>query len=788
MVIDGVMQKRTFALALVVLGACFPNSARVREPQTGSNGGPRHASQSVELDATDMQDIAAQTETANFRFGMPKEPVLCADDKVIFLRSGPRDSKQVLYEFDPHAGRQGTVTELLRAATLLGGAENETLTPEEKARRERLRLTARGFASFELSRDETRILLPLSGRVFVYERTQKRAHELATGEGAIDPHFSHDGRSVGYVRDNNMYVIGVDAGTPLALTSGGTAADSYGTAEFVAQEELDRSRGFFFAPDDTSVVVQETRSDGVEQFAILDPSKPEQMPDKVYYPRAGKKNQQALLFRVPTRGGIRVPIVWDSVRYPYIAEVQWFSGAPLTLVVMDRVQQNLAVLAVDESGATRELLHEHDAAWVERLPGIPKWLPSGKGFLWASEQNGSWQLELRSRDGAFLRHLTTNAIGLRAVTHVDETRGVAMVVAAEEPTEAGALEVSLAGLASSPGANPRVLVDAKAAQIFPKYGDRNHAFLSYETSFRTMPVWRMRTADGAWLADLPSVAERPRLMPRVQLLHVGPDHVRVAVVRPERWQARFPLPIVDAAYGGPHVTVVQANAAQFLRPQWTANVTGAAVVLLDAKGTPHRGRAWERAIREKLESVPLEGHADTLTRLGEVAPDLDTQCIGIMGWSFGGYLSAAAALYGPPLFRAAVAGAPVTDWLEYDTAYTERYLGLPGERAQAYAGSSLLQQAATSRGRTLAKLLLIHGTADDNVYFHHSLKLADALQRQGQPFEFMVLPGTTHMLAEPPLAREVAIRSALFLRQGLAPAVCEPERIEVLGAASRNRR
>jgi dipeptidyl-peptidase-4 len=201
----------------------------------------------------------------------------------------------------------------------------------------------------------------------------------------------------------------------------------------------------------------------------------------------------------------------------------------------------------------------------------------------------------------------------------------------------------------------------------------------------------------------------------------------------------------------------------WLVPQWLAD-QGFIVVALDNRGTPGRGRDWERAIYQKFGTVPLEDQVKGLHALGQQHPELDLSRVGIVGWSFGGYMAANAVLRRPDFFHAAVAGAPVTDWEDYDTHYTERYLGLLPESQRAYDDANLVPLA-----KNLTRpLLLVHGTADDNVYYRHSLKLADALFRAGRPFESLPLPGITHMYtADPQVTERLWERNVRFFQKHL---------------------
>jgi dipeptidyl-peptidase-4 len=234
------------------------------------------------------------------------------------------------------------------------------------------------------------------------------------------------------------------------------------------------------------------------------------------------------------------------------------------------------------------------------------------------------------------------------------------------------------------------------------------------------------------------------------------------VVRPRDFDPARRYPVLVDAYGGPHHIHVTASRQRWQLDQWYAD-QGFIVVSIDGRGTPGRGSAWEHAIYQKFDSVPLEDQVAGLRELAAHHPAMDLQRVAIDGWSYGGYLAAQAVLRRPDVFRAAVAGAPVTDWYDYDTHYTERYLGIPPAADDVYRSSSLLTYASDLR----RPLLLLHGTADDNVYFCHSLKLAGALFRHGKNFELVPLSGLTHMVPDPQVMENLHGRIVRFLQEHL---------------------
>jgi dipeptidyl-peptidase-4 len=262
--------------------------------------------------------------------------------------------------------------------------------------------------------------------------------------------------------------------------------------------------------------------------------------------------------------------------------------------------------------------------------------------------------------------------------------------------------------------------------------------------------------------EVRSVGEMPPAAPNVEYSIVGADSLRVCITRPRAFDRGRRYPVVEWAYAGPHSVQVSRAAAGYTMLQWLAD-QGFIVVCVDGRGTPRRGRTWERAIRGDLIGPALADHVAALQALCAAHPEMDGERIGVTGWSFGGYFSVLAVERAPGTYRAALAGAPVVDWRDYDTAYTERYLGMPQQDSLAYARSSALTDAA----KLTRPLLVMHGTADDNVYFFNTLKLADALNRANRSWQLLPFPGQTHGLIEAAQVRRQYGRMAEFFHETL---------------------
>ena len=276
----------------------------------------------------------------------------------------------------------------------------------------------------------------------------------------------------------------------------------------------------------------------------------------------------------------------------------------------------------------------------------------------------------------------------------------------------------------------------------------------------------VRSSDGRQLRQLQSVAEQPPFIPQIELTAVGSrPSFHAVLVRPRNFDSRCRYPVIVSVYGGPHAQTVVAAPSAYLLQQWIAD-HGFIVVSVDGRGTPSRGRSWERVLKGNLIDIPLDDQVAGLKALGRKYRELDLDRVGIYGWSFGGYFSAIAVMRRPDVFDVGVAGAPVAEWLDYDTHYTERYLGLPDDNPSGYADSSVLTYA-----KNLEKpLLIIHGTADDNVYFSHSLKMSNALFRAGKPHDFLALSDFTHMVADPLVTTRLYQRIVDYFRDHLIPA------------------
>ncbi|HEY0487407.1 MAG TPA: prolyl oligopeptidase family serine peptidase [Mycobacteriales bacterium] len=673
--------------------------------------------------------LAARTR--NFTLGQPRTPLVSGDGhRVLFLRA-PSGTDRVhgLWLLDVATGEERC------AADPRHLEDDGELPAEERALRERRRESSAGIVAYACDDAGTVAVFVLSGRLYRVSLTDGSAPvPVPTTGPVLDPRPDPAGQRIAYVTGGALHVVAPD-GTDVCLAA--EDGVTWGLPDFVAAEELGRFRGHWWSPDGTAVLAARVDTSAVAMWHLADPASPAAPPAEVRYPAAGTPNACVTLHVLSLAGG-RVEVALPGAEY--VATAGWPSASPGPLVsVLSRDQRTLDVLGVDPAtGATRLLERRTDAAWVDAVPGTPDILPDGR---------------LLTGDAAGLRidgqRVTPPELYVRAV--------------------AGRLDGDLLveGTAGEPECNHIWRVPVEGGAPVPLTTDRGYH--SGRAGGRTLLVVARRpegesfevTADGArW--TLRSLAERPPYAPSPLFARVTPRLLPTAVVYPSWHRAGDPLPVLMDPYGGPHHQEVLAYRGPWLSAQWWAE-QGFAVVVVDGRGTPGVSPEFERAVAGDLAGPVLDDQVDALRALAGEHPDLDLTRVGIRGWSFGGHLAALAVLRRPDVFHAAVAGAPVTDWALYDTAYTERYLGLPSERPDAYARSSALTSAAD----LTRPLMLIHGLADDNVVAAHTLRLSAALLAAGRPHEVLPLTGVTHMASDDVVAENLLLLQLDFLRRAL---------------------
>ncbi|MFF7124007.1 alpha/beta fold hydrolase [Streptomyces sp. NPDC008240] len=689
--------------------------------------------------------------TQRFTLGAPRAFTVAPDgSRVAFLRSGSgTDRANSLWILDPTDGAERLAAD---PHALLEGA-SEQLSPEERARRERSREGGSGIVGYATDAAVELASFALSGRLFTAELRAGTARELRVPAPVIDPRPAPDGRHIAYVAQGALRVTGAEGSDDRALAEPEADQVTYGLAEFIAAEEMGRSRGFWWAPESDRLLVARVDDTPVQRWWIADPAHPEREPQHVAYPAAGTENADVRLFVIGLDGS-RTEIAWDRARYPYLAHVHWSeAGAPL-LLVQARDQRSQVFLAVDpDSGSTRMVHADEDPTWLELFAGVPCWSPSGQ-LVRIADEGGARVLTVGERP------LTGPQLHIRAVLDVTADDVLVSASAGEEAEspETGEVhvyrvnELGVERVSQEPGVHSAV---------------RAGGVTVLATATLDSPGTHVQVLhDGKRTATVRSCAEVPGLSPRVTLTEGGARRIPCAVLMPTDYTGDTPLPVLLDPYGGPHGPRVVAAHNAHLTSQWFAD-QGFAVIVADGRGTPGRSPAWEKEVHRDF-TLTLDDQIEALQDLAGRYP-LDLSRVAVRGWSYGGYLAALAVLRRPDVIHAGIAGAPVTDWRLYDTHYTERYLGNPVEDPATYTHNSLVtDEGLSSPAEPHRPLMIIHGLADDNVVAAHTLRLSSALLAAGRPHEVLPLSGVTHMTPQEQVAENLLLLQVDFLRRSLA--------------------
>ena len=721
------------------------------------------------------------------------QPKIAPDgSRVTFLRGGDTDGYRLdLWEYDI-ASQQ--TRRLVAASDVLPGTE--TLSDEEKARRERQRIAAfSGIVAYQWAPDSQRLLFPLGGQLYLYDVSSKAVRKLTSGEGfATDPKVSPKGGYVSFVRQRNLWVVELAGGREIQLTFDGSDSIGNGVAEFVADEEMDRHTGYWWAPDDSAVA-----------YARIDESPvPIQRRYEVYadrtevieqrYPAAGDANVRVELFvarpgeflkapgsreaSIDTRDGPRTVKVQERMGLPepqridlgenpdiYLARVDWRDPQHLTFQRQSRDQRTLELVEVDLAKNTqRSLVTETSRTWVP-LHNSLRFLKDGS-FVWQSERSGFEHLYRIGADGTATA-LTSGDWVVDALLGVDEDAGLAYFSGTREsPLESHAYAVPLAG------GEPRQLTRETGTHAVV-FSHNAKVFVDTFAAPQQPPQSTLHRADGALLAQLlrndPADPAHPyapflaahRPVEYGELRAADGSTLHYSLIKPAGFDPAKKYPVVVYVYGGP--------AAQTVLRQWPSRgdalfsqylaQRGYLVFSLDNRGTPRRGAKFGGALHGHQGSVEVEDQVLGARWLAR-QPWVDAARIGVFGWSNGGYMTLMLLAKASDVYACGAAGAPVTDWALYDTHYTERYMGHPDANPDGYAASRVLEHIAGLNSR----LLLIHGMADDNVLFSNSTQLMSALQQRGTAFELMTYPGAKHGLQRTDLLHRLRLTEDFFAR------------------------
>ncbi|SED32227.1 dipeptidyl-peptidase-4 [Streptomyces sp. 2224.1] len=732
------------------------------------------------MDSADSADFPHQfARTRRFSVGVPRQFTLSPDgSRVLFVRTASgTDPVGRLWQYEDGTER------LLADPALLVGAGTGAVPEEERLRRERARERSVGVVSYATDSAARLVAFALSGALWAVRTDGGAPFSVPAAGPVVDPRPSPDGRHIAYVSRRCFHVVDL-SGTDHRLAASEGPDVSYGLAEYVAAESMHRMRGYWWAPDSRHVLVARVDTGPVERRYIGDPADPAKPPRAIPYPAAGTPNAEVTL-QILSLEGERVEVEWDRRAYEYLVDAGWDAHGPY-LAVQSRDQRVVRTLSVDPATGATAVLHERtDPAWVELVDGTPARTASGALVL-PEDDDGTRYLTVGGH------RVTPEGLQLCTVLGVEGER--VLFTASEDPLEThvwchapghGCRRLSHGpGRYTGVGRGGTVVL----AGVTPR-GDEVGVLRGTGPAAGTVPGPESDTGTGTGTDsgagtgtgtgthdDAPSpypeviasLAEEPLVTPRPRHLLLGERQLRAALFLPS-WheEGAGKLPVLLDPYGGPGTQQVERGRGwPSCVSQWFAE-QGFAVLVVDGRGTPNRGPAWEKAILGDQLTPALEDQVDALQAAGARFDDLDLTRVAIRGWSFGGFLAAAAVLHHPEVFHAAVAGAPPTDQRLYDTHWKERYLGHPAEHPENYVRSSL-----AGHGHLLRRpLLLIHGLADDNVAAAHTLRFSAELLAAGKPHSVLPLPGATHLPADDTVNAQLLYFQRDFLLEAVAAGV-----------------
>jgi dipeptidyl-peptidase-4 len=675
--------------------------------------------------------------------------------RVTYLKAKPDDNARLdLWEYNIHDGQGRLLVDSKDLAP-----KQEKLSDEELGRRERQRTAAlSGILEYTFAPAGDAALFPLNGKLYYYQLANKKtpaAVQLIDTHGfATDATISPAGGHVAYVRDQNLYSYDIAAKQEKALTSDGGGVIKNGMAEFIAQEEMDRSTGYWWAPDGKHIAfarIDETPIKVTERFEIA--------ADNVAtfaqrYPTTGGPNVLVRLGVIDIESNAVTWIDLGQEQDIYLARVNWLpDGKTLAIQRESRDQRKLDLLFADiDSGNTRIVLTETSNTWID-LNDELSFLKNSPEFIWASSRDGYTHLYLYDYQGQLIRQLTAGKwvvddFRRRAITGIDEKNRMVYFTATEKsPTERHLYSTSLdttdphqvRRITQSDGVHAVAMSPDTRFYIDNFSSNTQPPQVSLHAKDGALMAWLLENRLDAKHPDAPYLADNS--IPQVGTLTAADGQtLYYQVFKPLHFDPSKRYPAIVDVYGGPGVQRVLNN---WQGSSYTQILTRAGYVVftLDNRGSANRGTAFQAPIHRKMGEVEVADQVQGARWLGSQS-FVDPARIGVWGWSYGGYMTLNLMFKAPDVFRAGVSGAPVTDFALYDTHYTERYLDRPQDNPAGYAASSVLPYAKDLKG----SLLIMHGMADDNVLFLNSTKLFRKLQDLNKPFDVMVYPGAKHGL------------------------------------------
>jgi dipeptidyl-peptidase-4 len=588
--------------------------------------------------------------------------------------------------------------------------------------------------------DGGRVFLPMRTSSFVLDagaaKPRERIPQIAQNNA---PALSPDGKRVLFRKGANLYVLDLSSRKTVRITSDGSPTKLNGQLDWVYPEELELGTAAWWSPDSQKIAYLQfdianefsyPHADLLSTRAIFEPQR---------YPQAGTPNASVKVGVVMAAGGSTRWMNLGRDKDVLIARVNWSPDSKrLAIQRLTRVQDRLDLISVDTAtGETKSILTETDKTWIN-VENDLRFLPASHQFLWSSERTGFRHLYLYSENGELRKQLTSGEWQVSRVVAVNEKQRFVYFTSSEaSPLEDQLYRVSLDG-----GARERLSKGSGMHEI--QSNERGDYYLDTFSNLSTPPETTLHTPTGAQLAVVRAIDRTKQnkfdiLPAEIVTAHAADGTVLYArLIRPAHFDASRKYPAIVFVYGGPRAQSVRNTWPGLSWEQVLAH-QGFVIWQLDNRGSFGRGHAFENPVYREFGKTELHDQRTGVEKLLSMG-FIDKDRIGIYGWSFGGYLTLYSLLHAPDLFKAGVAGAPVTDWHNYDTIYTERYMGLPDENEEGYRKSSIVLAAAHLEG----KLLIVCNFEDDNVLFQNTMQMMTALHNANKEFDFMLYPQKTH--------------------------------------------
>src|SRR5476649_1423194 len=649
---------------------------------------------------------------------------------------------------------------------------NETISPEEQARRERERTASlNGILSYSWSPDGKQLLVPLAGNLYLVDAAKPDQARLVAKGNVLDPKISPKGRYLSFVRDQNLFVIDLKTNAERQLTTDGQGTIHNAEAEFVAQEEMGQTSGYFWAPDDSAIAYKrydEAPVPVVRRFEIF-ADRTDVVEQR--YPAAGDANVLVQLKIVsPVSGEIRNVELGANADI-YLVRADWSGNAKALLYQrQSRDQKTLELVSVDAATLAQQvLITETSPTWVSIFDDL-RFLGNDKGFIWSSERSGRKHLYQYDMHGKLQHAISSGAWGIDRVLAVDEKGGRVFVQSNRDAVvDSQTYALKLDG--SSADKPLRITQgDGWHDSSFARNGE---VFVDTYSDPDTPPQVSIRRPDGAmisWIEHNELNAAHPYGKYADAHLHTEYGTLKAkdgqtlyySLVKPGNFNPAKKYPVFLSTYGGPHSQHVARKWGNTF-DQYMAQ-QGFVVFRLDNRGSSRRERAFTDAIYHNLGKNEVEDQLTGIDWLGKQS-FVDAKRIGVFGWSYGGFMTLRLLAAASDKIAMGVAVAPVTDWSLYDTHYTEQFLGMPKENVDGYKDSSVY----THIDGLTSPLLLMHGMADDNVLFTNTTRMIDALVARNVHFELMTYPGAKHGISGRPSQLHVFNNIAGFFKKNLMP-------------------